>query len=61
MRNKIIELSNRITASHEKIFKYLSKKSKNSLWFTLLLIFVAIYEVVEHFIIPFVLLWLGLR
>jgi hypothetical protein len=60
LRNKILQLSERITSGHEKLFTWLAKKSKTSLCFTFLLMFMAIYEVVEHFIIPVILIWWGL-
>jgi hypothetical protein len=61
LRNKILEISERITSGHEKAFTWLAKKSKTSLWFTFLLMFMVIYEVVEHFIIPAILIWWGLQ
>ncbi len=61
LRNKILKLSERITSGHEKLFNYLAKKSKTSVWFTFLLLFMAFYEVVEHFIIPALLIWWGLK
>ena len=61
LRNKIVEVSDRITQGHEKAFTWLAKKSKTSLWFTFLLMFMAIYEVVEHFVIPALLIWWGLQ
>ena len=61
LRNKILQLSERITSGHEKLFTWLAKKSKTSLWFTFLLMFMAINEVVEHFIIPALLIWWGLK
>jgi hypothetical protein len=41
LRNKILQLSERITSGHEKLFTWLAKKSKTSLWFTFLLMFMA--------------------
>jgi hypothetical protein len=61
IRNKILAFTNRFTSWHEKIFMYLARKSKTSLWFTALLLFICIYEIVEHFIIPALLLWWGLK
>jgi hypothetical protein len=61
LRNKILKISERITNGHEKVFTWLAKRSKSSLWFTFLLMFVAFYEVVEHFIIPILLIWWGLN
>jgi|TARA_R110000803_G_scaffold20624_1_gene52943 hypothetical protein len=60
MRKKILAFSDKITSGHEKLFNYLAKKSKSSIWFTFLLLFMALYEVVEHFVIPALLIWWGL-
>lgn len=61
IRDKILAFTDRFTSWHEKIFMYLARKSKTSLWFTFLLSFICIYEIAEHFIIPALLLWWGLR
>jgi len=59
MRNKILKFTDKITAWHHKVFMYVAKKSKTSLWFTFLLLFLAMYEIFEHFIIPAILIWWG--
>ena len=61
LRDRVLKLSDRITSGHEKFFSYLSKKSKTSVWFTILLLFMALYEVAEHFIIPILLIWWGIK
>ena len=61
IRDKILYFTHKFTSWHEKIFMYLARKSKTSLWFTALLLFICIYEIVEHFIIPALLLWWGLK
>jgi len=49
LRNKILDISNHTTQGHEKVFTWLAKKSKTSLWFTFLLMFMAL------------LIWWGLQ
>ena len=61
LRIKIMAFTHWVTAWHEKLFTYLAKRSKESAWFTLLLFFICIYEIIEHFIIPALLLWWGLK
>lgn len=61
MRDKILKFTSKITAWHEAAFTYLTLKSKKSIWFTLLLLFLAIYEVFEHFVIPAYLAWYVLK
>ena len=61
MRNKILKFTDKITAWHFRIFTYVAKKSKTSFWFTLLLLFLAIYEVFEHFVIPIILIYWGIK
>lgn len=61
MRDKILKFTNKITAWHVALFTYLTIKSKKSIWFTLLLLFLAIYEVFEHFVIPAYLSWYVLK
>lgn len=61
MRSKILKFTDKLTAWHFKVFNYVANKSKTSLWFTILLLFLAIYEVVEHFIIPILLIYLGTK
>jgi len=61
VRNKILKFTDKITTWHFKIFNYVAKKSKTSVWFTFLLLFLAIYEIAEHFIIPILLIYLGTK
>jgi hypothetical protein len=61
MRNTLLKITQKITTWHEGLFKFLIKKSKTSMWFTFLLLFICIYEIFEHIFIPAVLLWWGLR
>ena len=58
IRSKILQITDKITSWHFKIFSYVAKKSKTSLWFTFLLMFLALYEV---FVIPAVLIWWSLK
>jgi hypothetical protein len=60
-RNKIMQFTHWVTAWHEKLFMYLAKRSKESVWFTFLLFFICVYEIVEHFIIPLILLYWGIK
>ena len=41
--------------------KYITLKAKTSIFFTWLLVFLCLYEIVEHIIIPLVLIWWGLN
>jgi len=59
-RDGLVKFSAKIASYHERFFTYLAKRSKTSIWFTFLLVFMAFYELVEHFIIPLALLWFGL-
>jgi len=59
MRSKILRLADRITNWHSRIFSYVAKKSKTSITFTILLSFLALYEIFEHFVIPAGLIWWG--
>jgi len=61
MRNTLLKITHKINTWHEGMFKFLIKKSKTSMWFTFLLLFICIYEIFEHVVIPAVLLWWGLR
>jgi len=60
MRNTLLKLTHKITTWHEKMFKYIILRSKTSIFFTWLLVFICLYEIVEHIIIPLVLIWWGL-
>jgi len=61
MKEKLLRLTQKITTWHEKMFAYLTTKSKTSSFFTWLLVFLCIYEIFEHIIIPIVLIWWGFR
>ena len=61
MKKNLLKLTQKITTGHEKMFKYLTQKSKTSVFFTWLLVFICLYEIVEHIIIPLALIWWGLR
>jgi len=61
MRNTLLRITQKITTWHEGMFKFLIKKSKTSMWFTFLLLFICLYEIFEHIVIPAVLLWWGFR
>ena len=61
MKEKLLKLTHKITTWHEGMFKFLIKKSKTSILFTWLLIFICLYEIVEHIIIPLVLIYWGLK
>jgi hypothetical protein len=60
-REKLLNFTSKVTAWHTKIFTYLIEKSKTNVWFAYLLLFVCVYEIVEHFIIPVLILYFGLR
>ena len=61
MREILLKITQKITTWHEKMFKFLIKRSKTSIWFTFLLLFICIYEIFEHIIIPAFLIWWGIR
>jgi len=61
MKDKLLKLTQKITTWHEKLFAYLITKSKTSLFFTCLLVFICLYEIFEHIIIPIALIWWGLN
>ena len=61
MREILLKITQKITTWHERMFKFLIKKSKTSMWFTFLLLFICLYEIFEHIIIPSFLIWWGLR
>ena len=60
MKESLLKLTHEITTCHEKMFKYITLKSKTSIFFTWLLVFICIYEIFEHIIIPILLIWWGL-
>ena len=59
MKESLLKLTHKITTGHEKMFKYITLKSKTSIFFTWLLVFICLYEIFEHIIIPIFLLWWG--
>ena len=56
----LLKITQKITTWHEGMFKYLTLKSKTSVFFTWLLVFICLYEIFEHIIIPLALIWWGL-
>jgi hypothetical protein len=61
MRSKLLEIAEKITIWHERAFAWTVAKSKTNVWFTALLLFLVLYEIAEHFIIPLMLIWWGLN
>ena len=61
MKEKLLKITQKISTWHIKMFTYLTKKSKTSIFFTWLLVFICLYEIFEHVIIPIILIWLGFR
>jgi len=61
MKEKLLKISQRITRGHERVFKYLTRKSKTSIFFTWLLVLICLYEIFEHIVIPVFLIWWGFR
>ena len=61
MKEYLLKITQKITTWHEKVFKYLTRKSKTSLFFTWLLVFISLYEIFEHIIIPIFLIWWGFK
>ena len=59
MKESLLKLTHKITTWHEKMFKYITLKSKTSIFFTWLLVFICLYEIFEHIIIPIFLIWWG--
>ena len=59
MKESLLKLTQKITTWHEKMFKYITLKSKTSIFFTWLLVFICLYEIFEHIVIPLVLIWWG--
>lgn len=60
MKKIFLKISHKITTWHVGMFKYLTLKSKTSVFFTWLLIFICLYEICEHIVIPIALIWWGL-
>ena len=61
MKESLLKITQKITTWHEKMVTYLITKSKTSLFFTWLLVFICLYEIFEHIIIPLVLIYWGLK
>ena len=61
MKENLLKITQKITTWHEKMFRYLTAKSKTSVFFTWLLVFLCLYEIFEHIIIPIFLIWWGLQ
>ena len=61
MKESLLKLTQKITTWHEKMFKYIALKSKTSIFFTWLLVFICLYEIFEHVVIPIALIWWGLK
>jgi len=60
MRKTLLKITRRINSWHEGMFKFLIKKSKKNIWFTFLLLFICLYEIFEHIVIPAFLIWWGI-
>ena len=57
MKEKLLKITEKITTWHVRLFEYLTLKSKTSVLFTWLLVFICLYEIFEHIIIPLALIW----
>ena len=44
MKESLLKLTHKITTWHEKMFKYITLKSKTSIFFTWLLVFQTIFD-----------------
>ena len=60
MKESLLKLTQKITTWHEGMFKYITLKSKTRIFFTWLLVFICLYEIFEHIVIPIFLIWWGL-
>jgi len=60
MKNQLLKITQKITTWHVNLFEYLTRKSKTSIFFTWLLVFICLYEIFEHIVIPLALIWWGL-
>ena len=61
MRKTLLKITQKINSWHEGMFKFLIKKSKTSMWFTFLLLFICLYEIFEHIVIPAFIIWWGVK
>ena len=59
MKESLLKLTQKITTWHVTLFEFLTRKSKTSLFFTWLLVFICLYEIFEHVVIPLALIWWG--
>ena len=59
MKEGLLKLTQKITTWHVTLFEFLTRKSKTSLFFTWLLVFICLYEIFEHVVIPLALIWWG--
>ena len=59
MKESLLKITQQITTWHERMFKYLTLKSKSNVFFSWLLVFICLYEIVVHIIIPIFLIWWG--
>ena len=59
MKEYLLKLTQKITTWHVTLFDFLTRKSKTSLFFTWLLVFICLYEIFEHVVIPVALIWWG--
>ncbi len=59
MKEYLLKLTHKITTWHVTLFDFLTRKSKTSLFFTWLLVFICLYEIFEHIVIPIALIWWG--
>jgi hypothetical protein len=46
------KIADYISQFHHKMFAYVSERAAASIWFAILLSFMALYEVFEHVVIP---------
>ena len=60
MKESLLKITEKIITWHVRLFEYLTLKSKTSVLFTWLLVFICLYEIFEHIIIPIFLIWWGL-
>ena len=60
MKDQLLKITEKITTWHVRLFEYLTLKSKTSVLFTWLLVFICLYEIFEHIVIPLALIWWGL-
>jgi len=59
MKESLLKITQQITTWHERMFKYLTLKSKTNVFFTWFFVFICLYEIFEHIIIPIFLIWWG--